>query len=361
MATAPTQVGEPGTPSQPEASERFQTGGLAASLRRGGALLFFIGFFIVVGIKEGSAFLSWDNFVLVASQNSHVAFVACGLTFALIAGQFDLSVGALMGLCALLVAGFTSKQGMPLSVAIALVLCVGIAAGVLNGLLVTGLGVNAFIATLGTGSAFTGVAFLYNGPNAIFEGISPGLISAGSDELLGVNLTVYFVLALFIVAWALSRQTLPGRFFDAIGANPEASRLAGVRVERFTVLAFVVTGVIVALAGIVFTARFGSADPASGPQVLLPAFAAAFLGTALLSDDGRFTILGTILATFLIAWSRNALEVLGLNIGVKFIFDGAVLVAAVALSGMWQRRPVKGRRGRSSRRSGGEAAGASSA
>jgi ribose transport system permease protein len=301
-------------------------------IRHGGAIGFFIAFFILVAILKPGAFLTWDNFALVGGQNAHVAFVAVGLTFALIAGQFDLSVGALMGLAAMLIAGFTSKEGIPLFPAAALVVAIGAVAGLLNGLLVTRLNVNAFIATLGTGSAFTGIVYLYNGPNAIFEGISKTLTDAGARDVASVPLVVIAAIGLLIIAWMVSRQTVAGRFFEAVGANPDAARLAGVPVKRYVVLAFVLTGMIVSVGGIVFTARFGSADPASGPSVLLPAFSACFLGTALLPSDGRFTIVGTLIAAFLIAWSENALEVLGLNVGIKLVFDGAVLVAAVAIN-----------------------------
>jgi ribose transport system permease protein len=331
MATTAEVVPPSGSP-QPRNKNIATSPKARRMLRQSGAILFFVAFFLIVGILKGSAFLSWSNFVLVASQNAYVAFVACGLTFALISGQFDLSCGALMGLTAMLAAGFGSKSGIPLVPVIALVLVVGALAGLINGLLVTRFKINAFIATLGTGSVFTGFAYLYNGPNAIFQGISPTLISVGTHHALGIGLPALTVPVLLVVAWAVSRQTILGRFFEAIGANPVSARLAGVPVRTYTLWAFIVTGIVVALGGILFVGTFGSIDPTSGPAVLLPAFSACFLGTTLVGGSGRFNIVGTIIAALLIAWAENALQVLGLSLGWNQIFDGGVLIAAVAVN-----------------------------
>lgn len=300
-------------------------------------ILFFFAFFVVVTILEGSAYASWENLTLVLSQNAHVAFVATAVTITLIAGQFDLSAGPLVGLSAILTAGLNANEGLPLIGTLLVVVAFGALVGLVNGLLVTRANVDAFIATLAVGGAVGGITILYSGGLVIYSGISQVLLNAGTYKFAGISLPIWYAVILLVVGWAVARQTILGRHWYASGANPDAARLAGVPVGRMIIFAFIATGILSALAGIVLTARMGSADPTVGPDLLLPAFAAAFLGSSILSD-GRFTIVGTILATFLIACAAAGLDALGLSAGVKPIFNGAVLVGAVALTALLRRR-----------------------
>ena len=310
---------------------------------RYGTLVFFFALFAIVGVLRGDAFLSTDNVLLVLGQNSYLAFLACAVTVTLIAGQYDLSVGALTGLSAVLAAGLTANQGVPVPLAVGAVLLTGATAGLLNGALVMLLDVNAFIATLGTGSAFAGLALLYTDGSSIYAGVPESLIDAGNKSILGLPITLVYALALLGALWVLTMQTVTGRYWYALGSNAEAARLAGVPLVRFTLLAFVTTGAVASAGGIVLAARFGSADPGTGGDLLLPAFASAFLGSAILSD-GRFRIVGSVLATFLIAFSTNGLEILGVGAFIKPIFNGAVLVLAVVLSRQLGRRRFGGLR-----------------
>lgn len=320
--TAPKNEGKP--------PRRFRVEGYAT-------IAFFVAFFVVVGILEGSAYLSWSNVSLVLAQNTHVAFVAAAVTVTLIAGQFDLSAGPLVGLSAILTAGLTANQGLPLPVTLAAVVVVGAVVGLVNGLLVTRANVHAFIATLAVGGAVGGVTILYSSGLVIYTGIPQALLDAGSYQIAGIPLPIWYAVGLLVIGWALTRHTILGRHWYASGANPDAAQLAGIQVKRTIVYAFVATGILAALAGIVLTARMGSADPTVGPDLLLPAFAAAFLGSSILSD-GRFSLVGTVLATFLIAFAASGLDALGLSPGVKPIFNGAVLVGAVALTAYLRRR-----------------------
>jgi ribose transport system permease protein len=333
-ADGPPTVSDPAAPLAARKRRDFH-------LERYGTIMFFVVFYAVVTALEGSKYLSLDNFLAVAGQNSHLAFAAAAVTITLIAGQFDLSVGSLVGLTAILTAGLTANDGVPILLAIVLVVFAGAAAGYLNGLLVTYAKVNAFIATLGTGTAFGGAALLYSKSTIIFDGIPQGLIDVANKEILGIPTPALFSIVLVVVAWGVTRQTVAGRYWYAIGANPTSAQLAGVNVRRLTIGAFVATGVLASFGGLMLTARFGSADPTSGPDFLLPAFAAAFLGSSILSD-GRFTVVGSVVATYLIAFALNGLDVMGLSAGIKPIFNGAVLVGAVALTEELRRR--RGRR-----------------
>jgi ribose transport system permease protein len=301
------------------------------------AILFFFAFYLFVYIREGSGFVSWDNVTLVLSQTAYITFVAVGVTITLIAGQFDLSVGAILGISALFVAGMTANQGLPLGVAIVFTLVLAAVVGLVNGLLVVTARVSAFIATLATGGALGGIAILYSHSTVIYTGIPEALVEFGSTKYLDLTLLFWSALAMLVITWLMTRQTVLGRNWYAIGANPEASRLAGLPVGRLVVLAFVGGGLVAGCGGILLTAQLGSAQPQTGPGLLLPAFAAAFLGGSILSD-GRFTVLGAFVATYLIAFAGSGLDALGLDAGYKPLFNAVVLAAAVALTAALRRR-----------------------
>ena len=305
---------------------------------RWGTLGFFLAFFIFVGVIEGTKYLSVSNLLLVLGENAHEAVAAAAVTLILIAGEFDLSVGALVGLCAVLLASFTASLHMPVLLALGLVVLCGAFVGLVNGALVCIARVNAFIATLGTGSALGGLAILISHNNILYSGIPTSLTNAGSASLWSVPAVLIYAVIITIVMSMLTRQTRPGRYWSAIGSNKEAARLAGVKVRRFTMLAFVGTAILAAIGGVILPARFGSADPTTGPDLLLPAYAASFLGLSILSDGSSFTMFGTVIAAFLIAFASDGLEALGLSVGVQPIFNGAVLIAALALTAELRRR-----------------------
>jgi ribose transport system permease protein len=171
----------------------------------------------------------------------------------------------------------------------------------------------------------------------IYSGIPVSLTNFGSAHLFGNFPTIIVLPAVIVLAmWFMAKRTMFGRHLYAVGSNPVSSRLAGVRVNRTIVLSLVLAGVLSALGGVVFTARFGSVDPTSGSGYLLPAFAAAFLGTAILSD-GRFSIFGTFLATYLVAFAGSGLLQLGLQYSGD-VFNGIVLIGAVTLNELLKRR-----------------------
>jgi ribose transport system permease protein len=317
-------------------------------LERIGTLLFFLLFFAVISVLKGSEFLSWGNIERVISQNSYAALLAAAVTLPLIAGQFDLSVGAVAGLSAIICAALTTKTHTPLLLAIILSVLSGGATGVVNGLLVTRARINAFIATLGTGGALGGIALWLSGGSPIFNGIPVVLTDASQNSLVGISLPLLYVVIATVLLWALTTRTVAGRFWYAAGSNAEGARLAGVRVNAMIVWAFVVTGLLAAVAGVLYLSIFASADPKTGPDLLLPPFAGAFLGSSILSD-GRFTMIGSILGTFLVAYASNGLQVAGVNFAAQPIFNALVLVGAVGFTEHLRRRRIVGRGARRAR------------
>jgi ribose transport system permease protein len=304
---------------------------------RYGTLAFFILYFIFIAVVDSTRFASWSNISLILGQNAYLAFLAASATLILLCGQFDLSIGATAGLAAIMTAYLTSDVGLSVPLTILVVLSVGFITALINAFLVIVAKINAFIATLGTGGAIGGVALWVSGGQILYGGIPPVLTNSANHRLLAIPLSFIYAIVLMVLVWALTTRTVVGRYWYAIGSNSEATRLAGVRVSVMTMWAFVGCGLLAAMCGILYTATFASADPNSGPNFLLPAFAAAFLGSAILSD-GRFTMLGSVLGTFLIALATNGLEIAGVNFAAQPIFNGAVLVVAVGLTEVLRRR-----------------------
>ncbi len=306
-------------------------------IERWGTIIFFLILFAFITFQEGSRFLSSDNLLLVMAQESPTVLVAVAITVALISGQFDLSVGAVLGLAAILTVGLTANQELSIPLMIVLCLAAGVICGLVNAFIVVKLRVNSIIATLGTGSIFLGLTLWYSDGKVIFEGVPLGLIDAATGKLGPVPLPVVYALIVVGIMWVVTTQTGIGRKWYGTGSNAEAARLAGVNVKRMTIYAYAVTGLLAAVAGLVLAARFGSADPTTGPNYLLPAFAAAFLGASTLSD-GRFHVIGTALGAYMLAFAANGLQIMGFETYATNIFNGVVLVLAVALTEFLRRR-----------------------
>jgi len=300
-------------------------------LHEWGTIAFFLLFFVIVGVDKGGSYVSTGNIFTTLADNGDGAFLALAATVTLISGQFDLSIGATAGLSAVLMAGLTSSQGLPIWLTIICVVLVGATIGAINGLLVVKLKVNVFIATLGMSGALSGVALIYAHGEIIFNGIPASLTNFGRQSPIGDFPTIILVpIAMTLVMWFVARQTVFGRHLFAVGSNAESSRLAGVKVERTIVLSLMVASVLAALGGVVLISRFGSIDPTTGSGFLLPAYAAAYLGSSILSD-GRFSVVSAVVATYLVAYAGSGLVELGYTYSGN-IFNGVVLVGAVGLN-----------------------------
>jgi ribose transport system permease protein len=213
-------------------------------------------------------------------------------------------------------------------------LAAGLVVGLINAFVVLKLHVDSFIATLGMSSILVGaiLAITDNGsiqPTA--DQASEGFTSFGRDKLWGLPYPVFYMLAVALVLWWMLEYTPVGRYFYGIGGNPQAARLAGVRVDRITTGAFVASGVISAFAGIVLAAKLGSGSPLAGSDYLLPAFSAVFLGATQIRP-GRVNVLGTLIAIFLLATGVTGLQIGGAPPYITQLFNGTALIVAVAMA-----------------------------
>jgi ribose transport system permease protein len=256
------------------------------------------------------------------------AILAIALLFPLVIGEFDISIAAILGLAAILVTGLPALQGVPLMLALPIAIAVCGLVGLVNGLLIVGIGINALVATLGMSVIVTGLVFWYTGGNTIFNNVPPELSLLADTSFFGVPTPALFLFTVAAMAWYVLEQTPLGRYFYAIGGSRQAAGLAGIDVKRLTILAFVLAGILAGLAGVLQAAQLGSGNPNIGPPFLLPAFASAFLGATAIKVN-RFNVPGTIIAVFTVAVGINGLQLLGAPFFIAPIFQGLALILAV--------------------------------
>jgi len=208
----------------------------------------------------------------------------------------------------------------------------GVVIGVANALLIVRLELSSFIVTLGTGIVLDGLGLWVSGGQTIYNNIGPSFTHLGQNVVLGVlPLPGVYVLVTALVLWYVLECTPLGREMYVTGYGRQAARLAGIRVERRIIFAFVISGVVAALAGVIQSANLGSASPGSGDSFLLPAFAAAFLGSTTIKS-GRFSVGGTLVAAILLAVGITGLELMGAQPYVQDFFYGGALIISVAFA-----------------------------
>ncbi|WP_028474033.1 ABC transporter permease [Nocardioides alkalitolerans] len=285
----------------------------------------------VFGLLTPETFLTTDTFRTVLAGQAITAIMALALLMPIAAAQFDLSIAGSMGLGIVLVATFMAKLELGVPLAIGLTLLSGVVIGLVNAFIVVGLRVNSFIATLGTGSILVAAIQWISGGQQIVAGIPQSFTDLGRHEVLGIPMSVVFMVLIAVVMWYVLELRQTGRYLYAIGSNTEAARLAGVRVNRLTTIALVVSGLIASAAGIVFVMRIGSASLDAGTPYLLPAFAAAFLG-ATQFRQGNVNVLGTLVAVYVLATGVKGVQLIGAPFWVDDLFNGAALIIAVALA-----------------------------
>ena len=275
-------------------------------------------------------FLTVTNLFDVLRQSTFVLVVALGQTFVILTAGIDLSVGAVLGLSA----GVTSwllLHGVSTGPAVLGGLLCGVACGLLNGLIITRLGVTDFIATLATLSAFRGLLFTmtFGVPFARFA--RPSFSFLGRGVIGPVPVPVIIVAVLFLVLAYVLRQTGFGRHVLAVGSNSEAAHLSGVRVDRVKLWVYVISGACCALAGILLASRLSSVPPDLGTGYELSAIAAVVIGGTSLAG-GKGSLLGTVIGAVMIAVISNGLILLNVNPFYQYMINGALIVVAVAMS-----------------------------
>jgi len=283
----------------------------------------------LVMIVTTENFLSSDNFLNIARQVSINAIIAVGMTCAILSGGIDLSVGAVMALSGTLMAG-TMIAGVPLVAAIFIGLGVGLSFGLFNGFFVAYAGMPPIIVTLATMGIARGLGLIYTGGYPI-DGLPEAFAFFGRGSLLGVQTPVVIMLLVFVVAYLLLNKTPIGRYIYAIGGNEEATRLSGVRVARYKLLVYSLSGFTCALAGLVLSSRLMSGQPNSGVGFEMDAIAAVVMGGTSISG-GRGSIIGTLIGAMMLGVLNNGLNMMGVSPYVQNIIKGLIILFAIYIS-----------------------------
>lgn len=283
------------------------------------------------------AFDTQANFRSIVGNNSVLAIAALAAIVPLVGGQFDLSVGSVLGITSIATAAALSRFDVPLPLAMLIGVGLGAFIGLLNGLLIARVGVNAFITTLGTATVLGGIVQWYTEGQSIVTGIPDSLTNLGSGTWLNLPRTLFFLVAFALLLWYILAYTPYGRYLHAVGSSPESARLTGLPVPRIVMLSFVLSGTLAGVAGVMQVARSGLANPQIGPNFVLPALAAAFLGATAIRP-GRYNVPGTVLAVFFLAATVSGLTLAGVAPWVEPTFNGTALIVAVAMSTVIARR-----------------------
>lgn len=293
---------------------------------------------LLFALLKPDTFLTGFTFRSMANSRSINALVALAVMIPLAANQFDLSAASVLGIAQVLANGLQTQQHLPWPLACLLVLAMGALVGVVNGLLVTKVRVNSFIATLGTGTILLGLNQWYTGGRQIVGALDPAFTSLSAVVPgLGVPAPLLYVLVIGLVLWVVFDYLPLGRYLYVIGDNPRAAVLSGIPADRYVVLAFVASGTLAAFAGIILQAQLQVGQSTVGQELMLPAFTGALLGATTIRP-GRPNVWGTVLAVALLAVAVAGLSQLGAPFFVEPLFNGTMLVLAVGLAVATQRR-----------------------
>lgn len=283
---------------------------------------------LAVGEYLYPGFLDLANLKTILLQNAPLGLIAVGMTFVMITGGFDLSVGALYGTGAVVYASLATK-GWALAPAAILAIVLGLVAGAINGFVITRLKVNPFVTTLGTASVFGGATLLYS-HSTPFAVSDIGFTKLGRGEVYGVPYSVWLLATVVVLAGLVLAKTVYGRSLYALGGNREAARLVGMRVDLLRASAYVLVGGCSALAGVLVASRLGVGQADIGGTISLDAIAVVVIGgTSLLGGEGA--IWRTVVGLLILATLTNLLDSLAVDANIQSIVKGVIVIGAVAL------------------------------
>ncbi|TXN28360.1 ABC transporter permease [Lacisediminihabitans profunda] len=312
---------------------------IAVSASRFGLPVLLIILIVIFSVLAPQTFATVTNLRTVLSTQSVLAVLALAAMMTLVIGEFDLSLGAQMGLSALLFPGLAANGTLPLPVALICAILATTLVGLINGILVAKLKINSFIATIGMAALLSAAVLAYSGGNTIYAGVPPSLLSIAAFAPLGIPGPIIYVAVIALVVWLLLQRTPFGRWMAAVGGSRDAAKLSGINTDRVTVVTFTLAGVLCGISGVLLASQLGSGNPAVGPGQLLPAFAAAFLG-ATSFRVGQFNVWGTIFAVLTIATGVAGLNLLGLPSWVEPAFNGLALIVAVTATRYLRGKPL---------------------
>ncbi len=302
---------------------------LALAGQRASVPIVWIATIVLFSLLRPHSFFTVSTMASILGSDAVLVFLTLGLLLTLRCGDYDLSAAATLTLSAMLVSILNVDHHWPIWGCILAAVATGIVVGLINGLISVLLDIDSFIVTLGMGSFISGVVLWISSSNTV-SGVSNSLVDwVVGKTLFSIPLEFYYVLILCLLLWYAFEFTGIGRRHLFVGKGREVARLSGIPVASVRISSFVLTGALSALAGVVYAGTAGGADPSSGLTYLLPAFAAAFLGSTTIVP-GQFNPIGAFVSAYFLVTGITGLQILGVQDFVTDLFYGGALVIAVA-------------------------------
>ena len=278
-----------------------------------------------------SNFLTANNLLNLLLQVTSNALIAFGMTFVILTGGIDLSVGSILALSSVLTAGLLGS-GMPVTLAILISLILGCILGMMNGLLISYGKLAPFIVTLATMTIFRGATLVYTNGNPITKGLSDTFLFQflGQGYIVGIPFPVIIMFIVFIVLYVLLHKTAFGKSVYAIGGNEKAAYISGVKLNKVKIIIYSISGIMASISGLIITSRLSSAQPTAGASYEMDAIAAVVLGGTSLSG-GKGRILGTLIGALIIGVLNNGLNIIGVSAFWQQVVKGVVILIAVLI------------------------------
>ena len=331
-----------GSARSPETDDRnvFTRALQASRVEQIGAIYVLVLIIVLFSLLEPSLFPTTATLKTVLNGNAIAALAGLALIVPLATGVFDLSIGYTMALVSVVIAWLIVEHGMSTPLAVIIAMSMALAVGLINGLVVVGLGIDSFIATLGTGSILAAVNLLIShGITVTSAHLNQSLGKVATTTIFGLQMPVYVALAVALLLLWLLERTVTGRRLYATGFNEQAARLAGVRTKRLRFVGLVCSALIAGLAGLLLTAQTGAGNPEIGQSYLLDAFAVAFLGATQIRA-GRFNPIGTLIGVLVLGTGTAGLTLIGAEAWTLNLYTGVVLLVALALTKL-ERKQVR--------------------
>jgi len=278
-----------------------------------------------------SNFLTANNLLNLLLQVTSNALIAFGMTFVILTGGIDLSVGSILALSSALTAGLLGS-GMPVTLAILISLILGCILGMMNGLLISYGKLAPFIVTLATMTIFRGATLVYTNGNPITKGLSDTFLFQflGQGYIVGIPFPVIIMFIVFIILYVLLHKTAFGKSVYAIGGNEKAAYISGVKLNKVKIIIYSISGMMASISGLIITSRLSSAQPTAGASYEMDAIAAVVLGGTSLSG-GKGRILGTLIGALIIGVLNNGLNIIGVSAFWQQVVKGVVILIAVLI------------------------------
>ena len=302
-----------------------------------GLVILMVGLIVLFSILLPNTFPTLLNLRSILSDKAIIALLSLAAMIPMVAGRIDLTVGYGIVLWHILAISLQTMFGLPWPVAVVIVLMLGVVTGALNGILVEVARIDSFIATLGTGTILYALALWHTGGRQMVGQLPDAFYAINGTFVFGLPITAFYVLAITLTLWVILDYTPIGRYLYAIGANQRAAELNGIPTRKFVIGAFVSSGGLTALAGVLLASKLRIGQASVGLEFLLPALVGAFLGSTTIKP-GRVNVWGTIVGVMILAVGISGIQQFGGSFWVEPMFNGATLLIAIGIAGYAQRK-----------------------